>query len=426
MRLILSIFALSMFLLSCQGDTRSGTNKCSFVTISDALPVQFWLSECDTYNEFEPQGVHHKCWCQPWNCDDEIVTQFQHTTGQALSLIALNEDGEILYESSIPEVQTGVYLETFTPSSISPEICDELIRLLVNAVATTIFESQFNSGLDGWTNEGTGTAWAWNVIYAEVALTSTAFSKELTKASVQPAGSYRFKSDAQFINFNSSFSDLKFTVSVYNGSTLIKTFIDDTQHINIDNNKQIIYDLVFTVSETFTKVVMTAERTSADSNNISLSVNYAFLYSMNSLAKSDCLDVKTAHDETILVEYSNQRNYAGLVYENDSPDTTFKIRVPCRFVHEREPEEDEAIELTSSIVITSSQVKTQRLLEVKHAPYYFHKKLRRVLKHQSVTIFDKLWKQEDAYEPIEGKKTWLLKSATCWLTQGNSVVRNVL
>lgn len=253
------------------------------MTFSDALPVQFWLQECETFNEYEAQGVHHACWCQPWNCDDEIVIQFKEDTGGSYTLAVINqaEPEDEAYEAPFYEVANGVYQATFSPGSISPDFCDTIIQLKIKQGDTNI-------------------------------------------------------------------------------------------------------------------------------------------------AKSDCLDLSTSHDETILIQYSNLRNFDGLVYEDTSPDLLFGIRVPCRFVHEQEPEEDDAMELSSSVLITGSQVKTQRLLEIKHAPYYFHKKLRRVLKHQNLIIFDRQWKKEEKYEVNEGNKRWPLKSATCYLTDGNSLVRNIL
>lgn len=278
----IAIFALSMF-LPHQEETISEVGQCDWMTFSDALPVQFWLQECDTFNEHEAQGVHHVCWCQPWNCDDDIVIQFKEDSGLSFTLAVINqaEPNDEAYEAPIYEVANGVYQVTFSPGTSSPDFCDSIIQLKIKQGSTNV-------------------------------------------------------------------------------------------------------------------------------------------------AKSDCLDLATSHDETILMQYSNHRNFDGLVYEDTSPDLLFSIRVPCRFFHEVEPEEDEAMELTSSILTTSAQVKTQRLLEIKHVPYYFHKKLRRVLKHQNLTIFDKAWKKEEKYEVNEGRKTWPLKSATCLLTEKNSVVRNIL
>lgn len=249
---------------------------------SDALPVQWWLVECETYNENEPQGVHYVCWCQPWNCDVPILVQFTHTTGGDYSVRIIAESGEEL-DQEVDEVLPGVYQTTVLLSDNSPDFCHGKVKL-------------------------------------------------------------------QMIN-------------------------------NADDSV---------------------------------------------VAKTDCLDVALEHDEVTLFEYSNERNYAGLRYEAQSPDLSLSILVPCRFYHPRETEEDNAIELTSSVVITGSEIKTQRLLEVKHAPHYFHKKLQLILKHQSVTAVNKSWKKEEKYEKAEGNNRWPLKSATAYLTETDSVVRNVM
>jgi hypothetical protein len=148
--------------------------------------------------------------------------------------------------------------------------------------------------------------------------------------------------------------------------------------------------------------------------------------SADALAKTDCLDIKESHSCTQLFEYSNNRDFAGIDYSENSPNTTFYLRIPCRFVHERFPEEDEAMELLSSTLVTSSQIKEQKLLEVLHAPYYFHKKIQLALKHRTVNNNSIRWVKEEKYEIAEGRKDWPLKSATCYLTKANSLKRNVL
>lgn len=109
-----------------------------------------------------------------------------------------------------------------------------------------------------------------------------------------------------------------------------------------------------------------------------------------------------------------------------SPDLTFNILVPCRFYHQKFPQQDEGIDLTTGIIITGSNKKKQRKLQVKHSPYYFHNKLIEILQHQTVTALSKTWKKQEAYEVLEGKETWPLKPATVFLTEDNSIIRNVV
>lgn len=685
-RIILFIFALSMF-LSCQEDTNSGFRQCGRMILSDALPVQFWLSECDTFNEHEAGGVHHVCWCQPWNSSDPIVIQFQDDPGQTINMVIISSDEELLYEAAFSEVQSGVYQHSFIPEN--ENLTGQIQILISNVGAYDVFLTE-----SGFVDDGLTTPWL-IAPYQMYGKTMTA-----TLTTVVPSGTnididvtigsgsfYDFTisllnsvggvisthgmgglsvgtsilnvtpgTDVHAISFVARCSNLAqqcslTSIIVVDRTTLINSTSfntgwatvnqggssvdwvlgateatssvgaspnDLTDYLhnsittfpagalvsgNFTHNVPIGLSGVFTIdvlqvgithqsifiSGTITgtgvdvnvpipnfvpilgpntNVTISFQRTSGSGtvsvkdifleistyylaatytdftqsglpgyawtnssgssvltipaptfgldytydggsgaagrtlkSGLSIPIEDYFLsfdYSQSSstttrflfefmnaadtvvktlefdatgsgsysgdielpeviekvsitatsingtgvmeienlsltginesdvLAKSDCLEIAESHDETIFIEYSNQTNFAGLIYENDSPDTTFGIRVPCRFFHEVEPEEDEAMELTSSVIITSAQVKTQRLLEVKHAPYYFHKKLRRVLKHQTITIFDKQWKKEEKYEVIEGKKTWPLKAATCLLTEKNSVVRNVL
>jgi hypothetical protein len=432
MRVISSIFALSMF-LSCREETISNVWQCGRMTISDALPVQFWLTECETFNEYEAQGVHHVCWCQPFISDDEIVTQVQHDSGQDLNLLIVDSDNNTLYEESFQEIQSGVYQHSLIPSEES--LIGQIQLLIVDAgeITQKITDPTFDTGT-GWSNDGgPGPSWVVSSGYAEVELTENS-PKNFSQG------------------FESSFSDTsnpvkvritgRFTLIGGNPSGYIRFFFSkdgavlDYLNRTIDYSLSIIggaiqtFDEEFFIDDSIDKVIFQGVVQSVGtSDEVSIRVESLSILETSSdyfLAKSDCLDIQTSHDETLFIEYSNQRNFDGLIYANDSPDTTFGIRVPCRFFHEEEPEEDEAMELTSSIVTTSSQVKTQRLLEVKHVPYYFHKKLRRILKHQTLNILNKAWKKEEKYQVNEGDKRWPLKSATCLLTEKNSVVRNVL
>lgn len=417
MRVILSIFALSMF-LACQEETISNVRQCGRMTISDALPVQFWLTECETFNEYEAQGVHHVCWCQPWNCDDEIVVQFQDEAAQEFFLTALSSEEVVIFSQQFSEIQSGVYQLSFIPQD--EDICDEQIRLLINSDAN----AQKVVAPSAWTE--LGGAWT----------TKTATQFTLVDAVYPPGPVDSYQELDLEVGDKISF-DITVTLSgtitgifyafVLTDESLNACSLSVQQSLVSGTNT---YTVTLTATQEATRIQITVGAIGG-SGTTDLTLTFPVgevlkVADVDILAKSDCLDIQTAHDETTFFEYSNQRNFDGLIYANDSPDTTFGIRVPCRFFHQVEPEEDDAMELTSSIITTSSQVKTQRLLEVKHVPYYFHKKLRRVLKHQTLTIFDKAWKKEEKYEVNEGNKRWPLKSATCLLTEKNSVVRNVL
>lgn len=255
------------------------------MTFSDAIPIQFWIEGCATFNESESFAIYNRCFCAPWECEDTIVVQFQDTTGQTLVLQIVDDDELEIATVPIVELSTGVY-------SVSFIISDEIGCV-----------------------EGT---------------------------------------------------DRKIQLRVKSGSTV--------------------------------------------------------------LAKSDCLHVKDEHEGTILIEYSNNRNYAGILDYNTSPDLIFYVRVPAMFFKQRFPETDEVLTLSNNRLISlNSQVKKQRLLQTDQMPFFMHLKMKLVLKHHYVSILDREWVKEEGYEEQQSdNRHWPMVKGECWLTEKQYVVRNVL
>lgn len=253
------------------------------MTFSDALPVQFWLTGCETFNEREVDGIYSACFCQPINCDDEITIQFTHTSGYSYSLLATDDDSNTLFTTPFTQVSSGLYQASFTPRAQG--VCDSLMRLRVT-----------------------------------------------------------------------------------------------------------------------------------DSSSPAVSV-----------ATSDCLSVKEDHDETILINYHNNRRFVSIDSSVGTPDPEFNLRVPAIFFHDRYPRESESIDLSNNTSFqTTAQIKRQRKFDVKHMPDYMHLKLVLVLSFHNVTIDSEEWKLDEPYEKSPGNPRYPLKTATTWLTMKNYVVRNVL
>lgn len=250
--------------------------------LSDALPVQWWLADCESYNQHETDGVHHRCFHQPFQCSDTIVTQFTDDSGASFSIQALDEDGVELFSDEFNK-DGKIYTYSFVPSVF--DICDEKIQLKI---------------------------------------------------------------------------------------------IDETSPESV-------------------------------------------------AAFSDALDIKSAQEKTTLITYYNSnRNFAGLQYADVSPDITFYARIPSIFFHQRAVTQQTVVETSSMVVNTSGTFKWQKTLETGYIPYYMHKKLALILKHQFIEIEDKDWLLEESYEIIEGDRRWPLKKARVILTDKNSITRNIL
>lgn len=142
------------------------------------------------------------------------------------------------------------------------------------------------------------------------------------------------------------------------------------------------------------------------------------------VAYSDCIDVRTEQECTKLITYTNSSNFDGIDYETANP--IFYLRVPAMFHEEDNPMTVEDLELSNDeIVILRQDIKEKRKLETGYMPNYMHKKLQKVLMHDTVTIDGDNWARRDAYEtnPI---KNYLLKMASVWLTKINSIDRNII
>lgn len=145
------------------------------------------------------------------------------------------------------------------------------------------------------------------------------------------------------------------------------------------------------------------------------------------IAKSDLHYFRDVVEDSILITYSNHINVFGLIYEYDiSPDIEFNLRIPAIFYHQRFPEEDEVMELTSELVTLNGSMRRQRLLDTDYLPYYMHEKIKLALKHQSVLIYNKFWTKQESYDIQDGNRMHPKKKAKCWISETEFMQRSVL
>lgn len=539
------------------------------MTFSDAIPIQFWLIDCDTYNEEERFGLYARCFCAPWECDDEIKIQLQHTAGANLSLLVYDEDASELDEIPFTETSDGVFLVSFIPSDNTPGICDKKVQLKVRQNAaeenvavtmpaltdydTTTGTPPTLAALSAWVNATGANPGTWNLdADPDVSVNGNGGISGYIAGAIATNSGFDYVFDVQFEIFgagagididvtfallDSSFNEVdtilfnytsigvktpNFTLNGSADGTYLamritndtpvdtKTFViqsasytpgvttyewtlganpsvtlpgsglDPQSSETLYADATFIVGVEYTVTAAYTRTVNSGTdnpRSSTlyilNSSNVtqfsnvhtagaganSLSVTFiananttrvGFTHDSGSnvtitinsitgtrvqttgttqvLAKSDCLDIKTTQEGTILITYSNYRNYSGIINNNGSPDLTFYLRIPAVFNEERYPETDEPMQLSNNRIISlNSQVKKQRLLETDQMPMHMHLKTQQVLKHQFVTIDDVDYVKEEAYEQIENtNKRWPMRRCTCWLTEKEYVVRNIL
>lgn len=421
----LKISILALLFLSCREDNEH--RESCLMIFSDALPVQFWLSECNTYNQQISDGVHHKCFCQPWNCDDEIRIQFTDNNSgntEAIILPALslwqtttddpgepdwsvgaspdvnldNEESETLWVNySFVEGRNYTITVDYTkvvnvlvsnPRQIRILIMDNLFNTLYDDVDST----PTTSSSDSFTISFTGLA-------------------DMTKLGIRFAdGSDVTLTVDDVTGTGSTGDDYLLSIRDESGNELLQLPFD-----NFDNGNAFVYNLSFIPSETSPDLC-------------DQKVNFVIINETTGTerAQSDCQDIQTSHKNTVLVNYRNHRNIFGLIYADISPDISFDIRLPAIFYHQKFPKEEETMPLSTSLVSLNSTVRRQRFLEVDYVPYYFHEKIQLILVHQFVNIYNREWVTQEEYEVVEGDRRWPVKKGKCWISEKDFVQRNVL
>jgi hypothetical protein len=145
------------------------------------------------------------------------------------------------------------------------------------------------------------------------------------------------------------------------------------------------------------------------------------------VATSDCISIRESHSCTIQIQYTNSKDFNGIVYDDSSPVPTFYLRIPAIFFEEDNPAEQEDHELSSGeIVRLYNKLEKRKKLDIGFLPPYMHEKIQLILMHDSITIDDAEWIRREVYEKIEGNKRYPLKRAMVYLHDKNFIKENQL
>jgi len=536
----IAIFAILLLVAAC--DTKILDECPRKVTISPLQPVKFWPVDCQTYNEKEVCGIHPKCWCQPFECDDEIKVQFQDDTNGLFTLFIYdendNEIDSIPFGSNVVLDQLSNFVTnggfgTAWVSGSHPSIASipvlgssEILRGLITGAennqdysfnfsvnATGAYDLEFyfldesfgiiaTSSIPFLDNNTSGNvtlnAPSGNITYLGVKISNDG-AGSLTGISVQSIEYSPVSSMDMLETFVtnggagtawvSSANPSIASIGVFGGSEILRGKFHNAEpgksySFNYSINATGLYTISFyflnssfgitssfetpvtsaanstgsvTLNGTgasYFGIALTNQSPSSSLTGVSVqsidfiepteSIVYytSFIPSEHDICdqvislkikdggeviyKSDCLDIRENHECTELIQYKNNRNYNGLAFNNGSPDTTFNIRIPMVFFHERGQEEDLVSEDNQQTIHLSGKDVEQRRMDTDYMPYYMHHRLRKILKMQTVFIDETFWTKEAAYDIQDGKKTYPLKRAECWLTKKTSIVRSIL
>jgi hypothetical protein len=410
----LSILGL-ILAFACTGEDTQLDKQCYPVTFSDASPIQFWPIDCATWNESRPAGVHHYCFCQPWQCDDEIKIPIDLAAGSYVLKI-LDEDDQEIDQIEFTGADETV---SMTPSDYG--VCDRMIRFDISEFGSNPIEL---TPLSSWTNFNTGgAAWTTGSSTPFVNIAGLDITDEIsTVATAVGSGSGIYSFDYDLSATVLSDGMYIFVKCYIGGSTVGSTteFIISTSQSGT---------ILVTCSGEPDRVTAKIFHGGPGGSVVTINSFEPTPITFNTLYKSDCLDVKISHSESVLIEYTNHSNYAGISYGDETPDPSFNLRIPAVFFESRFPQEGEDFQTSSNEVISlNSQIKEQRLLSTDRMPKYMHRKILLALSHQFVFIEGEYWiKGGENYEKKEkSNKRDSFDMYTCWLTRQDYVVRNIL
>lgn len=412
-----------------------------------AAPVQFWLTDCDTYNQTIPKGVHYKCFCLPWKCDDIIQIPFRDTFSEsdivesenivAVSLADLDDwtslagTGDFAWTTGVsPTVNLpGIVFPDLVPSASEYLISDYDFEEDKEYTVTINYDFVVNSGSSNPRTTRVSILDDDNVvIFTNTTSTTTtgSYSISITFTATATTSKIGFK------HTSGRNVDVTVTSTSATRTDIVITYPDPSNYevvIYNENNNEIervsvdallIPEGLFyyhTALIDLSELEICEEQIRFEIEDLSASPDTV-------VAKSDCQNVTDSDSNpTLLVEYSSPKNFNGLVFEGISPDPTYNIRIPAIFFHEQYPQVDEVAQLTSQVIKLNSQTQAKKLMETDFIPYYMHLKIQLILAMPLLLIDGVYWTKQDGYEIDDGSKRWPVKRATCWLTQRDFLER---
>lgn len=428
--MIKKLLIFVLFISGCSEHENEICKQCFIMTISDALPVQFWINGVETFNQKEVCGINSNCFCQPFQCDDEIRIQFQRdedlteadftTNATQYSQTSISSDRadwvttncNVTVDVSHPNGSEILYVENFLPEGRTFDF-DYAVAGNGNytagggnalSVSLCFFDSAF-SILPGSANlmSASGVSKSESGTATITVPANASYFGILVAAATISAGSYNIK----VTNLNIDLNDL-YDLVIYNDSEV------EVERLDFGNPAFGLYELSFVPS------------------GIGLCDGKFRLSIVDStdeeLATSDCIDIRETHDCSQLIRYKNSKDFAGIEYTDFSPTSEFYIRIPAVFFHEQNTEESEQHETSGqTIVRLRNEIKLKKLLEIGYMPDYMHRKMLLVLAHDTIEIDGESWVKTDAYEKIEPtNKRYPLKMAEVLLTQQGYIKRNIL
>lgn len=419
------------------------------MTFSNALPIQFWSVDDDTFNDLEVCGITSVCWCAPIEMADLIAIQFEDdgsTSPAGHYNLAVYDEYEILQNPTTVGTDGDAFTEsgdlrTFTDgaSDVFTTVGRKSLKIYDRSSTKVdiTLPQDWNDSVDqpstvfaakiGTLFIGDGAPGIGNLAYQDAVIPAgqsfgITFSATTT---AQESIVLFWLSDNADINTHAVLS----RVVQANYPTYFDESRGDVMGVVLPTGSSTVKMQIKNTSGSASSRLWIYVLNSEASTTIQVTLNVKILF-IPYVGKTDCLSVKESHSCTNLISYRNNSDFAGLVYTDASPDFQFNLRVPSVFFHEEPFDESEDHELSSDTMVQIwAKLERKKQLEIDYIPYYFHEKLRLILAHQSVEVNGKAWikKRDDPYTIVRtGNKRYPLNKGSVLLTDKNFIKRNLL
>jgi hypothetical protein len=316
--------------------------------------------------------------------------------------------------------EDGNYLASFTPSEL--DLCDEKVILRITKVLSLPELSEWNNkgfALPPWTLGAAPSI----EITPSAGQTSDALYKLVPSLLDADSTSYTFNYELSASGMGPDVNALNMLITLLKDGTQIAS-----EPIALGTGTSFTGSVVVDSPENPDEVWVQMSWTNVG-DAYTVTLESFTIDAFENLSESDCLDIRTSYKESLLINYTNGSNYAGINYGDFPAPITFNLRIPAIFFESRFPQEGEDIELSGGRVISlNSTLKEQRLLSTDRMPAYMHRKIGLILNHQFVFIDGEYWvKGGENYDKKEkSNKRDPFDMYTCWLTRQDFIARNIL
>lgn len=420
------------------------------LSISNANPIQFWLTGEESFNQKEICSIYPVCFSQIFNCDDSIIIQFKESDELKIvfDLKVIDKNGNNLYSHAF----RMTWVETAIISPVLQFTNSGFIGSLMPWLQSSLFISPSN--------------WVWQTNGSILSSSNLSGSNVLFihRSGVLgwPPGNYTLRiigdnqgtsvsSPDMWFNIEAS-DDSNFADPVFLAGGLITAIPFGTfnKSFNFTLTKYYNYlgfqgNMDSGDTLTFKTYVNSATLTAAPTKDSYPEFEYSLTpnlfcnkevqfqiinHNTSSIeAFSDSVVISDDNSDcTSLIKFSNSSDFAGLVFQNASPNEIFNLRIPAVFFDENYPQEQEDLELSDDTIITLwSKIEGKKTMDIGFMPFYMHKKVQIILMMDNVSIDGIAYRLRDPYQitPPASKRS-ALRRASVVLSEKDFINRNLL